>query len=67
MDRLVHDLRLAVRLVARAPLVALAVVATLGLGIGANTRDGTRDLVALRARFRSHADLAAEGAPGSIP
>jgi hypothetical protein len=37
MDQLAQDLRLAVRLSARSPLFALAVVATLALGIGANT------------------------------
>lgn len=37
MDRLALDLRQALRAVARSPLFALAVVATLGLGIGANT------------------------------
>ena len=37
MDRLVQDLRVGVRLVARSPLFAVAVVVTLGLGIGANT------------------------------
>jgi predicted permease len=37
MDRLAMNLRQALRLVARSPLFALAVVATLGLGIGANT------------------------------
>jgi predicted permease len=119
MDRLAQDLRLALRLVARSPLFALAVVATLGLGIGANTamftvldqvllrplpvrspadvvvldspgpdtgsfevssdfstpfsyplyrdlRDGTREEVALLARFRTRANLAADGEPERV-
>jgi len=37
MDNFGQDVRLALRLAVRSPLFALAVVATLGLGIGANT------------------------------
>ena len=37
LDALVHDLRLAMRTLRRAPAFTLAVVATLAIGIGANT------------------------------
>ncbi len=37
MDRLVHDLRFAVRISSKAPVVTLAALLSLALGIGANT------------------------------
>jgi predicted permease len=66
MDRLALDLRQALRLVARSPLFALAVVATLGLGIGANTAMFTvLDQVLLRPLpVRSPGELVVLDSPG---
>ena len=66
MDRLAHDIRLALRLVSRSPLFALAVVATLGLGIGANTTMFTvLDQVLLRPLpLRSPDELVVLDSPG---